>query len=335
MHAGLVVKATTEEERRERGCHLEELLSEAISISRSLSLELNPPALEERGLGAALQWLVRWMADKHHFHVDLTLATNSEPRSITKRLVLFQCVRELLLNAIKHSGTQEAKVSLWRDPDGYLCVEVTDSGRGFSPDTLESGDSEGLGLASLRQRVSLLGGTLQIKSKPGKGARVQLRLPTPAADDLPEVRPPENNAPIPIPSVAALPAGRPVRVLLADDQQVVRQGLAEALRTQPDFEVVGEAGDGLEAVALAARLQPDVVLLDIAMPGIDGIEATRRIRSHSPAVRVIGLSSYDEAEKGSAMREAGATDYVSKHQPLTHLLTIIRRSVGGNSGLLP
>jgi signal transduction histidine kinase/ABC-type amino acid transport substrate-binding protein len=177
MHAELLVKATTEKQRRECGCRLEELLGEALSISRSLSMELNPPALEEQGLGAALQWLARWMADKHHFHVDLALAADSEPGSVTKRLLLFQCVRELLLNAIKHSGTQEAKVTLWREPDGHLCVEVTDSGRGFSPESLESDHGKGFGLASLRQRVSLLGGTLQIKSKPGKGTRVWLKLP--------------------------------------------------------------------------------------------------------------------------------------------------------------
>jgi signal transduction histidine kinase/ABC-type amino acid transport substrate-binding protein len=186
MHAELLVKATTEKQRRDCGRHLEELLGEALAISRTLSMELNPPALEEEGLGAALQWLARWMADKHHFHVDLTLATNSEPGSVTKRLVLFQCVRELLLNAIKHSGTQEAKVTLWRDPSGDLCAEVTDSGRGFDPERLASDHGVGFGLASLRQRVSLLGGTLQIKSKPGKGTRVWLKLPAVAKHKLPE-----------------------------------------------------------------------------------------------------------------------------------------------------
>jgi signal transduction histidine kinase len=200
MHAELLVKATTAKQRRECGCHLEELLGEALSVARSLSMELNPPALEEKGLGAALQWLARWMAKTHLFHVDLDLATNSEPGSVIKRLVLFQCVRELLLNAIKHSGAQEAKVTLWRDPDGHLCVEVTDSGRGFRPESLESDHGGGFGLGSLRQRVSLLGGTLQIKSKPGKGTRVRLQLPAAAERNLPELRPNESGASVPISS---------------------------------------------------------------------------------------------------------------------------------------
>lgn len=105
---------------------------------------------------------------------------------------------------------------------------------------------------------------------------------------------------------------RTVRVLLAEDHAVVREGTRQIVEADPLIEVVGEAADGAEVVGLAARLRPDVVLLDLHMPVINGIEATRRIVADAPDVRILILSAYDEDDYVSAALDAGASGYLLK-----------------------
>ena len=120
---------------------------------------------------------------------------------------------------------------------------------------------------------------------------------------------------------------RRIRVLLADDHQVMREGLARLLQGHGDIEVIGQAADGQQAVELALQLRPDVVLMDVVMPGIDGIEATRRIRRELPHVQIIGLSMHDEEEVTAAMSDAGAAAYLVKTIAPTTLVSTIRRIV--------
>lgn len=115
-----------------------------------------------------------------------------------------------------------------------------------------------------------------------------------------------------------------IRVMLADDHVVVRQGLSALLESQSDIEIVGEAADGLEAVALARRCSPDVILMDINMPKMNGLEATRIISTELPRTRIIGLSINDDAETIAAMQAAGAATHVGKDCGSCTLLTVIR-----------
>jgi DNA-binding NarL/FixJ family response regulator len=107
----------------------------------------------------------------------------------------------------------------------------------------------------------------------------------------------------------------------------MRRGLVEMFRAAPDVEVVGEASDGNSAIALVGELQPAVVVMDINMPGMSGIEATKAIHRQWPDVRVIGLSMFDEAEQAAAMRNAGASGYCSKSAAPKRLLATIRSCV--------
>ncbi len=116
-----------------------------------------------------------------------------------------------------------------------------------------------------------------------------------------------------------------IRVLLADDHRVLREGLAQILAMEPDIELVGEATDGVNAVDLALKLHPDVVVMDVSMPKLGGIEATRKIREGQSGIAVIGLSMYEEDEQAEAMRVAGAASYVSKTAPAERLLSAIRQ----------
>jgi DNA-binding NarL/FixJ family response regulator len=116
-----------------------------------------------------------------------------------------------------------------------------------------------------------------------------------------------------------------IKVLLVDDQPVIRQGLRLRMATEADIAVIGEAGDGRAALDLAARLSPDVIIMDIAMPGLDGIEATRHLRATVPGSTVVILSLSDDAATRARAAEAGAAAFVAKHEADGLLLDTIRR----------
>lgn len=118
--------------------------------------------------------------------------------------------------------------------------------------------------------------------------------------------------------------GTPIRLLLVDDHAVLRSGLRVLLNAQPDMEVVGEASDGAEAVAEALRLRPSVVLMDVAMSGESGLEATARIKQAAPEVNVLMLSMYDDESYLRRALEAGASGYALKRAADTDLLSAIR-----------
>lgn len=129
---------------------------------------------------------------------------------------------------------------------------------------------------------------------------------------------------------AAFPSGpgRPLRVLVVDDHLLARCAIRWQLQEMPDLKVVGEAVDGFEAVALAKTLAPDLIFMDICMPGLDGLEATRRIMSESPRVRVIMLSSLDGESYRKAARDAGAAAYLVKGQAIPHLAAALQQVFG-------
>ncbi len=125
------------------------------------------------------------------------------------------------------------------------------------------------------------------------------------------------------------------KVLLVDDHKVVRQGLKALFANEPDLEIVGEADDGREALALVPELQPDVILMDISMPGLNGIEATRQIIQAYPDVKVIVLSMHANEEYVFQVLRAGASGYVLKQSDSLEVLTAIRAALSGGSFLSP
>ena len=126
-----------------------------------------------------------------------------------------------------------------------------------------------------------------------------------------------------------------IRLLLADDHPVLRDGLAAILETQPDFQVVAQAGDGAEAVRLAQTRQPDVILMDLEMPGMDGVEAIQRIRAVNPKARILVFTAFDTDERILGAVQAGAQGYLLKGAPRDDLFHAIRVVNAGGSLLHP
>ncbi|MCE5326355.1 MAG: PAS domain-containing protein [Planctomycetaceae bacterium] len=311
---------------RKTAARVNELLIESIDTSRSLTAELSPPILYEGGLVAAMEWLARWMQEKHGLAVNLDAEELITDVGEDIAVLLFQATRELLFNVVKHAGTESADVNVTQFADS-IRITVSDQGRGFDSKVIETrtGRTGGFGLFSIAERLGLLGGKMEVDSAPGRGSHFTLTAPvkSSAGTESRGVKPPRV-------SVAIAPMGPAdaegkIRVVLVDDHIVMRQGLVALLREEKDIAVVGEASDGHSAVELVRQVRPDVVLMDITLPGMNGIEATRIIHAEFPQVAVIGLSMFDQAEQANIMRQAGAADYLTKSGPSEALVAAIRQ----------
>jgi PAS domain S-box-containing protein len=321
-----VLKKTGDEGTRLAAAEIDELMNESIKSSRFLTAELSPPILHDAGINAGLEWLGRRMADTQGLLIDLTTEPiEGLPEDMT--ILLFESVRELLFNVAKHANTNAANIQL-ATIDGALQITISDRGVGFDSNSLPQAGAmgTGFGLFSIRERIGLFGGKLEIESAPGQGSRFVITMPIPAVESKPQESPELPKEIIPNLFHKTHP-GKKIRVLLADDHAVVRQGISNLLSDEADIEVVGSAADGQEVVSLIAKLLPDVILMDVNMPKLNGIEATRIIHSEYSEISIIGLSMFEEAEKAQAMHDAGAVNYLTKSGPAVDLITAIRTAV--------
>jgi CheY-like chemotaxis protein/anti-sigma regulatory factor (Ser/Thr protein kinase) len=275
--------------------------------------------LYDGGLLPAVQWLGRHVETSHGLRVTVSSGGGAFDVGENLRTFLFQAVRELLLNVVKHAAVGEAEVRL-RQKEDWLQITVADRGAGFDRAALDAMQgARGFGVFSIEQRITVLGGSVRIDSSPGNGCRVTVRVPL----ETEEPASAEQQSRQPAEQPAAEPDPHNVRVLLVDDHAMVRQGFAMLFEETPGIELVGQACDGVEAVALARQLHPDVVTMDISMPRMDGVQATRIIKSELPRVRIIGLSMHDRMDMTDAMLAAGAEQYLPKDGPFESLRAAI------------
>jgi PAS domain S-box-containing protein len=302
-------------------------LSEAIAAARSLSIELFPPVLHHAGLPAALVWLANWTRERYGLQVDVTTEPGADSPRADVRTLLFESVRELLFNAVKHARVERVALTLRTDADGRLCIVVADQGVGFDLATLSeppTNEPVGWGLFSIRERLALLGGEFRIDSAAGSGARFALITPPGSGEIRGFAAAAKSSVLVPAHQTASS-SDRALRILVVDDHAAVREAIAETLKQWPEFLVVGEAATGVDAITQAGALHPDVVLMDVSMPHMDGIQATKRIRAAFPAIEILGLSTQDRVEQVHPIEEAGASAFFVKGVDTHRLLDRLRR----------
>ncbi len=317
----------------------EDAVNEALVYARTLVANLRPPVLHEFGLPAALRWLAEQM---QRYNLTVVIEMPEPPEASISEdhaVLLFQSVRELLINISKHAQTDRATVRLQRHA-GSLRLQVRDEGCGFQLSAVAEQTAAPLsskfGLFSIRERMTALGGEFEIESAPGRGTTATLALPVETRDargergqrDRQDMREDRSNPVAVIPAVPPVsPASaRFIRVLLVDDHAMLRQGLRGIVDAYDHLHVVGEAGDGQEAIDSVRKLKPDVVVMDINMPRMNGIEATKRIKEEFPHIAVIGLSVHEEGDLAQTMREAGICGYVRKESAVETLCHAIEEA---------
>jgi len=300
---------------------VEEFIDEATRAAKTLTVELRPPVLYEDGLVPAFQWLARKFKSDHNLEVSLNL--DDVPGIVLSdnlKIMIFESVKEMLFNVVKYSGVHAAELFL-KHTSGSITVMVKDNGRGFDIAHMGNRSSDkGFGLFSIRERLSLLGGNLKIVSQPGQGTSIEMTVPVEKAVDhlqTPAVVSRGMNR------LGKQRRGKTIKVLLVDDHKIVREGLANLLKENTALEVVAQAENGQEALEKARIFLPDVVIMDINMPKLNGIEATRAIKNQFSNMEVIGLSVQNEDDVTESMKKAGATALLNKAGDPKELIQLI------------
>ena len=227
---------------------------------------------------------------RQRYHVPVTFESGGTPRPLPPdaSLALLRTAQEALVNAAKHAPGQQVAVRLDYGEAGVR-LSVVNHLNGARAPVRGPGSTGGYGLTGMRERLRLLNGTLLAGPRDDEWA-VTAELPL-AAEDRDR----------------SMTADQPLRVVIADDQASVREGLVLLLGGLPGIDVVGAAADGEQALALVAEQQPDVILLDLHMPVLDGIGATRRLVAEHPGVAIVVLTTYvDDSSVLEALQAARA-----------------------------
>lgn len=308
-------------------------LSDAMESSRRITQEMAIPVFHHEDLVSAIQWLASDMQKKYHLAITVTAGEIPPDIPEAAMILVYTTSRELLLNIVKHAQIKEVVLSLKCSEDG-LVLEIMDKGCGFNPAMIrEKSETHGLGLFSIRERTLFLGGTFTIDSKPGHGTHITQTIPLTVPLTMKQE---EGDGHVHVPHLDRLarhmkdvpsPAqGDVIRLVLVDDHHTVREALITLLKAQHDFEIIAQADNGKQAIECVERCRPNVVLMDVNMPVMDGVEATRIMKQKWPNIAVLGLSMFEGTDVAEKMREAGADDYLFKSGSPEKLVKAIRES---------
>lgn len=302
-------------------------LDQALTYSRTLVAQLSPTVLFTHGLVAALRWLPEYFS-RYGIRVHVQSAVSSVELPEDRSVLLFQSVRELLFNVLKHAGTGEATVALDLPHDQTVRITVADRGPGFDIQTAAE-TSKGFGLFSIRERVEVLAGTFSVQSSLDTGTQVELTIPL--SESVRSSLLQDRAAIERMTDISA--QSTPWRAVIVDDHELIRNELRQLLTDLPNVMVVGEASNGRQGVTLVTDLCPDLVVMDINMPELDGIEATRRILTQNPGIKVVGVTVNTESDIHRRMLAAGAVASLKKASLSSELQPTIMQILSQPKGL--
>ena len=297
---------------------------------------LSPASLDNQSAAEAIGELVRNFEGEYEMPAHFVLSGEEVPLQAEQSLALLRIAQEALTNVHKHSQAHRVRVGLRFGIDNVTLL-VEDDGVGFDVPSGPAGDeSGGYGLFGMSERVRLLDGKLDVDSTIGWGTRIQAVLPYRPAAVTSLVTPPAPATLQQAQPVLALPpytsaSTTRIRVLIADDHAIMRQGIRGILEATGEIEIVGEAADGAEATAEAGRLRPDVVLMDLQMPGVDGLAALRQMQQTLPDIPVVVLTTFQTQETVTEALTAGARGFMLKDSAPAHLLRAIRAAHRGEA----
>ncbi|WP_372637412.1 response regulator [Fodinibius sp.] len=305
---------------------LREIVNDALDYNQNLMVELKPPpVLNKEDVTEVLQWTANEMKKQG---LDIEVHDDGKPKTVDKqiRTTLHQSVRELLLNVIKHADTRKARIHALRK-DQHVKITVRDQGKGFDVQKhlLKSTEEGRFGLFNIQERINWHGGAFEINSEPGRGTKATLYAPLKeqAAREVSPRADMESVPPADKKEEASIPE-RNITVMLVDDHDMVRRGFRQMIEKQEDISIVAEASNGREAVELADEKSADVILMDVNMPVMDGIEATKTITGSGKDTRIIALSLHNSQEVIQNMKSAGASAYLTKTDAFETLIKTIR-----------
>ncbi len=307
------------------------LLDESVRVSRSLTSDLSPPILYDAGLVSALEWLGDRFNEKYGLRLKINRKEDLDIPSDDLQIVLFSFVKELLFNIVKHASSKEALLEMEMHNDDIV-IRVIDHGNGFDfNEYRKSKKTNSFGLFGIEERLKAIGGKFKIQSSNEYGTTATICVSKHA---LPETGIPIGNykpvnQKLKIVQKAEhdlkIKENGNIRILIADDHEMMREGLRNILNEKEELIIVAEAEDGIKAVELSERTKPDIIILDVSMPRMNGIEAASKIRDILPNAGIIGLSMHDDMTMATAMLSAGADDYLTKGGASEELIDTIFR----------
>ena len=304
---------------------------------RTLSYLLHPPLLDELGLASAVKWYVAGFTSRTGINIETDIPLDIQRLSPNAEVAIFRVLQESLTNVHRYSESPRACVRLKSTAD-MIKIEIQDFGKGMESSKTSSANASvggfGVGIQGMTERIRQLGGKLVITSGLHRGTLVVATIPLSSQ----EVMPTQGSSGLILStSVLATDRARPLdgtlrkRILIADDHEMLRRGVRNALQTELDLEICGEAVNGQEAVDKVKTLQPDLVILDINMPVLNGLAAIRQILRHGPHTKVLIFSVHDSDQTMQEVHAAGAHGFISKGKDAQHLVRIVRNVLNINS----
>ncbi len=322
-----LLSPTASNDTRESIAQCLDLTNQIVEEIRTLSYLLHPPLLDELGLPAAVKWYAEGFQKRTGIRMDVNVARGLPRLRPDAEVALFRVVQESLTNVHRYSGSPNAYVRITGDEDEYK-VEVGDFGKGMKVEQSALPNTEvaplGVGIQGMRERIRQLSGTLDIFSKLGKGTVVIASLPI-----LKLSLPVERELAGETGDAPAQTSKAKSRVLLADDHEMLRRGLRSMLEKETDLSVCGEAKDGIDTVEKALALKPDLVILDINMPGLNGLAIVRQILHACPETRILVFTVHDSEQTLQESFSAGAHGFLSKGKAGRDLIDAVRAVLAG------